>query len=57
MIVGCKGAPVANYKITLTPMGMGIKGRRAFCADESGVVRYSDDGRGISCLSENNRIE
>lgn len=57
MIVGCKGTPVANYKITLTPVGMGIKGRRAFCADETGVVRYSDDGRGITCLSENNRIE
>jgi hypothetical protein len=57
MIVGCKGSPVASYKITLTPMGTGAKGQRAFCADESGVVRYSDDGRGITCLSERNRIE
>jgi len=57
MIVGCKGSPVTNYKITLTPVGMASKGQRAFCADESGQVRYSDDGKGISCLSEKNRIE
>ena len=57
MIVGCKGTPVASFKVTLTPIGMGIKGRRAFCSDESGVIRYSDDGRGLSCLSEDNRIQ
>ena len=57
MIVGCKGDPVNAYKITLTPVGMSAKGQRAFCADESGEVRYSDDGKGISCLSEKNRIE
>lgn len=57
MIVGCKGDPVSNYKITLTPIGLGVKGKRAFCADESGIVRYSDDGKGVSCLSEKNRIE
>ena len=57
MIVGCKGSPVTSYKVTLTPIGMGSKGQRAFCADESGEVRYSDNGRGIDCLSEKNRIE
>jgi hypothetical protein len=57
MIVGCKGTPVTSFKITVTPMGMGSKGQRAFCSDESGEIRYSDDGRGISCLSEKNRIE
>lgn len=57
MIVGCKGTPVTSFKVTVTPMGMGSKGQRAFCSDESGEIRYSDDGRGISCLSEKNRIE
>ncbi len=56
MLVGCKGTPVANFKITLTPVGMSIKGQRAFCADETGVVRFADDGRGLSCLSEHNQI-
>jgi hypothetical protein len=57
MIVGCKGNPTSSYKITLTPAGMMTKGWRSFCADESGVARYSDDGQGISCLSEHNQIE
>jgi hypothetical protein len=57
MIVGCKGTPVTNFKVTLTPIGVGSRGQRAFCADESGQVRYSDDGKGISCLSEKNWIE
>ncbi len=57
MVVGCKGNPVTSFKITLTPVGMGIRGQRAFCADQSGVVRFADDGHGITCLSEDNRIE
>jgi hypothetical protein len=56
MLVGCKGTPVSAFKVTLTPVGMGIKGQRAFCADETGVLRFADDGRGLSCLSEHNQI-
>lgn len=56
MLVGCKGTPVASFKVTMTPVGMSIKGQRAFCADETGVVRFADDGRGLSCLSEHNQI-
>jgi hypothetical protein len=56
MLVGCKGMPVASFKVTLTPVGTGAKGQRAFCADESGVVRFADDGRGLSCLSERNQV-
>jgi hypothetical protein len=56
MLVGCKGTPISSFKVTLTPVGMGIKGQRAFCADETGVLRFADDGRGLSCLSEKNQI-
>jgi hypothetical protein len=56
MLVGCKGTPVGTFKVTLTPVGMSIKGQRAFCADETGVIRFADDGRGLSCLSEHNQI-
>lgn len=55
-LLGCRGDPITGFKIMAVPEGASRYGKRAFCADESGNVRYSEDGRGITCLSENNQL-
>jgi len=47
---GCDGNPAARYSISAAPADLG-SGARAFCSDESGVIRYSSDGKVNSCLS------
>ncbi len=46
-ITGCDGT---HYKIAAEPAVSG-SGDRAFCADESGVVRASADGKATTCLA------
>ncbi len=46
---GCSGNPASGFTITATPVGNTF-GRRAYCADQSGVVRYSNDGNPATCL-------
>src|SRR5579859_6568166 len=40
---GCGEMPVTSFHLTASPSGNTI-GRKAFCADQSGVIRWSDDG-------------
>jgi hypothetical protein len=47
---GCDGTPASRYNISAVPADSS-SGRRAFCSDESGVVRISEDGNAESCLS------
>ena len=47
---GCGGAPASSFQLTATPSG-NLYGRKAFCADQSAVVRSSDDGKGATCLA------
>jgi hypothetical protein len=47
---GCTGTPATNFQLTAIPIGESY-GRRAFCADQSGVVRASADGNAASCLA------
>jgi hypothetical protein len=47
---GCDGTPASRYTITAVPLDP-ISGTRAFCADESAVIRFSPDGKANSCLS------
>ncbi|MGA9039739.1 MAG: hypothetical protein WB421_04315 [Terriglobales bacterium] len=49
-ISGCSGSPASKYTLTASPAEFGAGGR-AFCSDETGVVRYSVDGKAASCLS------
>lgn len=56
-LLGCRGEPITGFKIMAVPEGASRYGKRAFCADESGSVRFSEDGRGITCLSENNTLK
>jgi type IV pilus assembly protein PilA len=47
---GCGTNPASNYRLTAVPAAP-ESGSRAFCADESGIIRYSSDGKGATCLS------
>jgi hypothetical protein len=47
----CAGNPATKFHLTAAPNGNNF-GRRAFCADQSGVIRYSADGNPSACLAE-----
>jgi hypothetical protein len=48
---GCgEAVPAVAYKVTAVPEQSG-PGLRAFCSDESGVIRFSDDGKAETCLA------
>ena len=47
---GCDGTPASRYNIAAAPADPG-SGTRAFCSDESAVIRFSPDGNANSCLS------
>jgi hypothetical protein len=48
-LTGCTGVPAKHYKLAATPVDPGA-GLRAYCSDESAVIRYSSDGKAASCL-------
>jgi hypothetical protein len=47
---GCDGTPASRYSVIAMPADPG-SGTRVFCSDESGVIRFSPDGKADSCLS------
>jgi type IV pilus assembly protein PilA len=49
-ISNCGGSPATSYRVTAAP-AQPAPGVRAFCSDQSGVVRFSEDGMDQSCLS------
>jgi hypothetical protein len=49
-IGGCDARPASRYHATAVPANR-ESGMRAFCTDESGVVRYAADGKATSCMS------
>jgi hypothetical protein len=49
-ISNCSGSPASTYQLTATPAQPG-SGARAFCSDQSGAVRFSEDGVAESCLN------
>lgn len=49
-VTGCDGTPATRYKIAATPADPN-SGARAFCSDESGVMRFSVDGKAATCMS------
>jgi hypothetical protein len=50
---GCRGEVISTFKVVAVPLNA-REGLRAFCADESGELRFADDGHGSTCLSEHN---
>jgi len=55
-ITGCDVPPASRYRTTAIPADPDSE-MRAFCSDESGVIRYSTDGKAASCLSEGVPLE
>jgi hypothetical protein len=49
-LTGCNGTPATSYSITAEPANPAA-GTRAFCSDESHVIRFSADGKANSCLN------
>ncbi len=47
---GCSSAPATSFQLVAAPIGNNF-GRRAFCADQSGAIRYSADGNPATCLA------
>jgi hypothetical protein len=47
-ISNCAGSPVTRFHLTAST---GSFGRKAFCADQGGVIRSSEDGKPDSCLA------
>jgi hypothetical protein len=47
---GCGGTPATRFQLTAAPNGNSF-GRKAFCADESGVIRSSADGNPATCAA------
>jgi cytochrome c5 len=47
---GCNGMPSSRFSVTAVPADP-TSGTRAFCSDESAVIRFSTDGKADSCLS------
>jgi prepilin-type N-terminal cleavage/methylation domain-containing protein len=48
-ITGLAGAPViVTYSSTALPTVVGQSGQRAFCSDQSGVIRYNAGGTGCA---------
>lgn len=50
-ITGCDAPPASKYRVTAVPADPN-SGMRAFCSDESTVIRYSVDGQAATCLNE-----
>lgn len=47
---GCAGTPAIGFHLSAAPAGNSF-GRRSFCADQSGAIRYSSDGNPGTCFA------
>jgi type IV pilus assembly protein PilA len=47
---GCGATPATSFHLTAAPNGNSY-GRKAFCADQSAVIRSSSDGNPATCLA------
>lgn len=52
----CSGSPATKFHLTAAPNG-DTSGRKAFCADQSGVIRSSTDGNAATCLASGTPIQ
>jgi hypothetical protein len=55
-IEGCFGSPVDHFSISAVPESA-QSGMRAFCSDESGAIRFSEDGSAATCLSDGEPLQ
>lgn len=55
-ISGCGTAPGKAFHLSAAPNGNSF-GRKAFCADQSNVIRFSDDGNPATCLATGTSVQ
>ncbi len=55
-LTGCTGLPSAHFQVVAVPAMAGT-GARAFCSDQGGVIHYSADGQGPSCLASGKPLQ
>lgn len=53
---GCSGTPATTFRLTAAP-NANTFGRKAFCVDQSGVIRSSDDGNPATCLASGTPVQ
>jgi hypothetical protein len=53
---GCAGTPANSLHLAGAPAGNSV-GRRAFCADQSGAIRYSSDGNSNTCFATGTPVQ
>jgi type IV pilus assembly protein PilA len=52
-----EGGPVSKFQITAVPRMPNSSGPRAFCADESGVIRTDERGSAEDCMDHGQPLE
>jgi len=55
-LIGCNETPATRYRIIAVPQDS-VSGTRAFCTDETAVIRASADGNGESCLNSGTPLQ
>jgi type IV pilus assembly protein PilA len=53
---GCGGPPATSFHLTAVPNETTI-GRKVFCADQSAVIRSSDDGKAATCMASGTPVQ
>jgi hypothetical protein len=53
---GCVGTPTTSLHLAAAPAANSV-GRRAFCADQSGAIRYSSDGNPDTCFATGTPVQ
>jgi hypothetical protein len=52
----CGGAPATAFHLSAAP-NANTFGRKAFCADQSGTIRSSDDGNAANCFASGTQLQ
>jgi hypothetical protein len=53
---GCGGTPATTFHLTAAP-NANTFGRKAFCVDQSAVIRSSADGNPATCLASGTPVQ
>ncbi len=53
---GCEGATASKYRLMAAPTDAD-SGRKAFCADESGTLKFMPAGKAGSCFSRGQKVD
>lgn len=53
---GCTGTPATTFQLSAAP-APNVFGRKAFCADQSAIIRSSQDGNPATCLASGTPVQ